>query len=46
MAKEVKQFLPLPIAVRVGSKEQYDAFMAAFKGADLAAAYATLPPIT
>ena len=36
----------MPIAVRVVSKEQYDAFMAAFKGADLAAAYATLPPIT
>ncbi|MGN6487801.1 MAG: cytochrome c oxidase subunit II [Devosia sp.] len=36
----------MPIAVRVVSKDQYAAWMAAFKAGDIDAANATLPPIT
>ncbi len=36
----------MPIAIRVVSAEQYAAWIAAFKGGDVDAANATLPPIT
>jgi cytochrome c oxidase subunit 2 len=36
----------MPIAIRVVSPEQYAAWIAAFKGGDIDAANATLPPIT
>ncbi len=36
----------MPIAIRVVSKDQYAAWMEAFKGGDIDAANATLPPVT